>query len=371
MEGSSKIPLDQIKPGMILAEPVYHPINHQLVWNVGMALNQKQIAILRQMQITHLRVVDFHAQPSETKAIPVKPVSRPVPKPPHVLRSAPALKAVGNEVLVRNVTMVRQIGEQVRQAHQMDFKQVDSCVQTTIQKIVANKELLNSLVDLRVYDEYTYSHSANVMSLALVTGYALQYPPEKLRILGVGALLHDIGKNMIPDAVLNKPGKLDPEELEIMRTHPSHGVMILNDYQWATSEIRNIVFQHHEKLDGTGYPLKLKGERISEMAKIVSVVDFYDALISDRCYKKGLPPNVAYQAILDSVNSHFDPKMVQAFQRFIVPYPVNAIVWLNTGQRAKVIQVNRQQLLRPVVQIEGQRIDLAQSRQYSITNLAN
>ncbi|HEY9766133.1 MAG TPA: HD domain-containing phosphohydrolase, partial [Chroococcales cyanobacterium] len=142
-----------------------------------------------------------------------------------------------------------------------------------------------------------------------------------------------------------------------------------NSYSWVNNEIRNMVFQHHEKLDGSGYPMHLAGDSISEMAKIVSVVDFYDALISERVYKKGLPPNVAYQAIIDSIPAHFDPRIVQAFQTFIVPYPVNSFVQLNTGETAKVLKVNRKNLMRPLLSIDEQKVDLEKDRKRSIVSL--
>lgn len=413
-KGSIKLPFEQLAPGMVLAGPITHPATRQTIWAAGTILTRTHLDAMRAMQLSFVQVLDFEGReklgnfvppeeetPKEAKkmeqpfrqaiqwakesregiekvattigkALPHVKTSGPLTPPPKAARPPKAMqKAIGHEVLVRNVNIVRQIGEQVKHSVSLNFQQVDTCVQHTIHKIIANKDLINSLVDLRVYDEYTYSHSANVMSLALVTGYALKYSPEKLRVLGIGALLHDLGKNMVPDEVLNKPGRLTPEEFEVMRTHPSNGVMLLNHYSWANTEIRNIVFQHHEKLDGTGYPMKVKGEGISEMARIVSVVDFYDALISERVYKKGLPPHVAYQAILDSMPSHFDPRIVQAFQAFIVPFPVNSLVLLNSGQIAKVLKVNRKHLLRPLILLEGKKIDLEKERRLAINTMVD
>lgn len=292
------------------------------------------------------------------------PWKRPVPKneiyKPH---------AVKHEVLQRNLDTVHHIMAQAKQASKIDIRAVDTSVQTTIQRIVTNKELLESLIDLRVYDEYTYAHSSNVMSLALVVGHALGFPPEKLRILGIGALLHDIGKAMVPEAILHKPGKLTEEEFNIMATHPANGIMMLAAYGWATTDIKNIVFQHHEKFNGSGYPMKLSGSAISEMARIVSVVDVYDALISDRPYKVGLPPNVVYQAIINGAGEHFDPRIVQAFVRFIVPYPTGSQVLLNTGQVARVIRVSHADLMRPVIELDGHMVDLARDSRFAIVNM--
>jgi len=414
---------------MVLAEPVCHPFTQQVIWASGTTLTDQHIAMLRKMELRGLKVVDFarnspgltsspltgetvqmppaqetarakatdpaSASGSATAPTPVAPVRYTLTRPSENQKPAaqPAARAHGtaqanapwkrpvpqneiyqpqsvkNEVLQRNLSTVRQITDQAKQASKIDIRAVDTSVQSTIQRIVTNKELLESLIDLRVYDEYTYAHSANVMSLALVVGHALGFPPERLRVLGIGALLHDIGKAMVPEAILRKPGKLTEEEFNIMATHPANGIMMLAAYGWATTDIKNIVFQHHEKFNGSGYPMKLSGPAISEMARIVSVVDVYDALISDRPYKVGLPPNVVYQAIINGSGEHFDPRIVQAFVRFIVPYPSGSQVLLNTGQVARVVRVSHADLMRPVIDLEGQMIDLTRDSRFAIVNM--
>lgn len=422
-----KVLPNDLAPGMVLAEPICHPYTRQVIWTSGTKLTMEHIALLQKMELRAIQVIDLVDKPT-TKPLPAAPLRRSTPtptatprqaaapgqaaptpatpaaapngapafrlnrpaahgapasgttRPAAVQPGAPARKAsasgsqfkpqiIRNEVLERNVQTIKHIQEQVKQATRIDIQSVDQSVQQTIQKIVSNKELLNSLIDLRVYDEYTYAHSSNVMSLALVVGTAMGYPPEVLRMLGIGALLHDVGKSLVPEAILHKPGKLTEEEFNIMATHPANGIMLLSGYGWANAEIKNIVFQHHEKWDGSGYPMKLSGQAISEFARIVSVVDVYDALISTRPYKKGLPPNVVYQAIINGANSHFDPRVVQAFVKFIVPYPVNSLVELNTGQIARIVRVSRQNLMRPVIELEGSLIDLSRDERFSIVTM--
>ncbi|MBO9539160.1 HD-GYP domain-containing protein [bacterium] len=408
-----KLMPQDLAPGMVLAEPVCHPFTRQVIWTSGTALTQHHIILLQRMELRAVRVIDMEGAPKggvslegEGEALLSKAVSpAEAPKDPPVLRftkpsahgatstnptqpprpakasaSAPAPRpsakgtqfkpqAIRNEVLERNVQTIKHLHSQVKQSNRIDIQSVDQSVQSTIQRIVTNKELLNSLIDLRVYDEYTYSHSSNVMSLALVVGAALGYSPERLRILGIGALLHDVGKAMIPESILHKPGKLTEEEFNIMATHPANGIMLLSGYAWANTEIKNVVFQHHEKFDGSGYPMKLSGTAISEFARIVSVVDVYDALISDRPYKKGLPPNVVYQAIINGAGNHFDPRIVQAFVKFIVPYPVNCYVELNTGQIARVVRVTRPHLMRPLIELEGSLVDLSKDPRFTIVHM--
>lgn len=390
---------------MVLAEPICHPFTRQVIWPSGTKLQAQHIRLIQKMDLRTLHVIDLENRlptqevgssaqaqaPAEAPSPAAKPgafrLTKPValggsatsgihhpapinkgaPSRPATASGAPMRpRTIQTEVLERNVQTIKKIQSQVRAATNLDIQSVDSTVQSTIQKIVTNQELLNSLIDLRVYDEYTYSHSSNVMSLALVVGTAMGYSVERLRVLGIGALLHDIGKSLIPEAILHKPSKLSEDEFNLMATHPANSIMILSNYAWATQDIKNIVFQHHEKYDGSGYPVKLSGNAIAEMAKIVAVVDVYDALISQRPYKKGLPPNVVYQAIMNGAGTHFDPRVVQAFVKFIVPYPVNSLVELNTGQIARVARVSKKQLLRPVIELEGSFIDMSRDERFAI-----
>ncbi|MEB3187816.1 MAG: HD domain-containing phosphohydrolase [bacterium] len=418
----------ELRPGMILAQNVVHPYTRQTIWAAGTLLNDHHITLLQRIQTGAIKVLaqpdtvsgdpsrdpapgtdpgadppplvrapemplqsastgplqrapERPASPQAPSPVRKLPANRPTPGP--AVKRLPAARPVASqpagstfrpkiirhEVMERNLKTIEHIQSQIKQGQALDIRSVDTTVQQTIQRIVTNRELLNSLIDLRVYDEYTYAHSSNVMSLSLVVGAALGYPVERLRILGIGALLHDIGKSMVPEAILHKPGKLTADEFRIMATHPANGIMLLSPYAWATQDIRNIVFQHHEKYDGSGYPLGIKGDAIAEFSRIVSVVDVYDALISNRPYKKGLPPNVVYEAILHGAGTHFDPRIVEAFTRFIVPYPAQSWVVLNTGQLARVVQVNRQALDRPIIDLEGTIVDLTRRPEWSIRTI--
>ncbi|MEB3203628.1 MAG: HD domain-containing phosphohydrolase [Candidatus Sericytochromatia bacterium] len=431
-----RTPVADLQPGMVLAEPVFHPATLQMVWNIGTTLTERHLALLRKMDIEGIRTMDLAGAPTlrkpapdapaappargagglpplvargpvQDKAGPASPASpsvRPAGLPRTAGRPPVAPRAIGappmaqvrgradgtpampswmklptplrlpqrirEEVLQRNLSVVKNITQQVRHASRIDIGSVDQAVQTTIRRIVEEPELIQNLVDLRIYDEYTYTHSANVMSLALVVGTAMKYPLEKLRMLGIGALLHDIGKTLVPEEILNKPSKLTEEEFRIMATHPANGIMILGSYQWANNDIKNCAFQHHEKINGKGYPMGLKGDQIAEMSQVVSIVDFYDALISDRCYKKGLPPDLVYQTIINGTGTHFDARIVKAFLKYIVPYPVNAEVVLSNGMHGRVTRVNRKNLLAPVVLVEGHgEVDLMRTANVTVTQL--
>lgn len=387
-----RTPLDQVRPGSVLAEPAFHPLTMQLLLPAGSPLTPQAISMLVRSGVRQVALMDFEgvqeavtppnpfaARISELPPSPppspppvaafVSQVDAPPPAPtvaiPGPVKHAPSfpeerLEVVAREVVTRNFAAIREIERQFHQSSSVDFQKVDGCVQTTLREIVLNREILESLVDLRVYDEYTYAHSANVMSLALLMGVTLGFNYEKLRVLGVGAMLHDIGKTMIPDFILNKPGRLTPAEFDVIKTHPERGLKMIAHHRWASPDIQAVILHHHERWDGRGYPHGLKGKDIPEMARIVSVVDVYDALVSRRVYKEPMPPDQAYQLILSGMNSQFEARMVWAFQNLIVPYPCNAVVVLSNGDVAKVRRVNKNDPLRPVVEMEnGTQVDLA------------
>lgn len=409
MTASIRTTLEDLKPGMVLAEPVLHPANRTQLLSPGTVISTQNISLLYRAGVTVVTVINFNAQATagSTGEETVPDASRPtsktgplgnlftalsaasprlprptLPKPVLPKASLPRpegpssrslsderIEKVARDVMSQNVSAVREITRTYKESAALDFEKADACVHTTIQEIVMNREILNSLCDLRVYDEYTYAHSANLMSYALLMGVTLGYPVQDLRMLGIGALMHDVGKNLIPDFILNKPGKLTEAEFAVMKTHPEKGLRLVQNQRWATPEIRAIIMHHHEKWAGGGYPYGLKGSDIPEMARVVAVCDVWDALISNRVYKKGMPPNQAYKIILDSMDTHFERRMVFAFQNFIVPYPKNATVLLNSGEIAKVCEVNREDPTRPIIELEGQRIDLVEHGRLVIADL--
>lgn len=403
---STRTALEDLKPGMVLAESVQHPGTRQILLTPGTVISVQNLSVLYRAGVPFVMVVNF--EPTEAIAPPqvlshapvlrppaerfqraktgplgslfqAPPAPRPVEAPimqPQRPQTAPLsrfaedrVEKLARDVVQHNVTAIREIADTYRESAAIDFDKAESCVQTTLQEIITNREVLNSLCDLRVYDEYTYAHSANVMSLSLLVGVTLGYPIDKLRVLGIGALLHDIGKNLIPDFILNKPGKLTEAEFTVMKTHPEKGLRMVQNHRWATPEIRGIILHHHEKWSGGGYPYGLKGNDIPEGARIAAVCDVWDALISNRVYKKGMPPNQAYKIILDSMDTQFERRIVWAFQNFIVPYPKNALVLLNSGEIAKVHTVNREEPIRPVVELDGQTIDLARHGRLVVADL--
>jgi HD-GYP domain-containing protein (c-di-GMP phosphodiesterase class II) len=231
------------------------------------------------------------------------------------------------------------------------------------------------LGDLAAADQYTHRHSVNVTALGLLIGRAywrtegwVDYSgrrrwdrvDERLAKLGMGLLLHDIGKMVVPAEVLNKPGRLDAQEWALMRSHPDAGVALL-DCATIGPLVRSVVRDHHERFDGSGYPRGLLGDQLGEFPRIAAVADVYDAITSQRPYAAAEAPHVGVRVIADGAGTAFDPTVVRVFRRLVMPYPVGSEVPLPDGGIGVVAEVDADRPYEPLVRTpDGDvRLDLA------------
>ena len=242
-----------------------------------------------------------------------------------------------------------------------DMRVLEDITTMLVHKITTTPTLKTSMSDLRSYDEYTYHHCLSVACLSIAIGTALNLDEEKLQKLGLSALLHDIGKTMVGIDIINKPTRLTTEEFELVKMHPTLGGDYLRKHQLCNMDVYNGVLTHHEKFDGTGYPLKLKGENIPLFGRIISVADVYDALTSNRSYRKSLLTHEAFEYILGGVGTLFDETIVKAFTRAVAPYPIGTLVSLSNGQTGLVVGINEDFPLRPeIINLEtNEQIDLS------------
>lgn len=234
-------------------------------------------------------------------------------------------------------------------SREVDTEQAKSLVNEMIDNILVKPHAMAWLTHLKNRHEYTLTHSINVCILALTFGRHMQLPREQLEILGMGALLHDIGKLRVPEEILNKPARLTREEFEIMKTHPVEGYEILKEDLLMSPQILDIVLHHHERISGQGYPEGMLGDSISRLTKMTSIVDVFDAITSDRCYHDGVSPYVALQNIYRWTDNAFDKQLVEGFMGCMGLYPVGSVVELNQGQIAIVIATTPKTKLRPMI----------------------
>ena len=255
--------------------------------------------------------------------------------------------------------------------------QLKMVAEEIVDEITQNNNAMINMIDLKVFDDYTYYHSVNVAALSILIGATMGLAKKNLCMLGLGALLHDIGKIFIAKEILDKPGKLTAAELEEIRTHSRLGSEYLTDRWEVPVESNMAVLTHHEYYDGTGYPNGLKGNEIPQFGKIVAVSDVFDALTSDRPYRRQISPSEAIEFVMGGSGSQFDPGIVKTFVKKIVPYPVGTCVNLSNGQTGIVIKNFENYGMRPQVKIissqGGEIYDLCNNRELlnvTITGIA-
>ena len=234
-------------------------------------------------------------------------------------------------------------------------------VDDILNDLLSAGKLIMDFFEIKTSDDYTFLHSVNVCVLTLIFGLRLGCKEKELRELGLGALLHDIGKIFIPTEIITKPGPLTREEWEIMTRHTSLGFDILRKSQGLSLAAAHISYQHHERYDGTGYPRGLAGEDIHLYARITSICDVFDALTSNRNYRKAYPVHEALEYILGNGNSHVDYHLVSKFTKCVAMYPLGTEVRLSNGTVGIVIGVPPQMPQRPFVRVikdeKGRELD--------------
>lgn len=282
------------------------------------------------------------------------------PETPEELVITPAVQETINKFKVADrakVELSESVRTRVGQGIQYIFSETSSPNFTSTAENVTSS-LLDAILEsdavalnidaLKVSDEYTFKHSVDVATIAMIIAKKANMPEEDIRKIGVAGLLHDVGKSMIPNEVLNKAGKLTEEEFQIMKKHPLYGYSILIEKNELPPEVLLGVLHHHEKINGRGYPQRLMGEQISPYAKIIAIADVYDALVTERPYKKAFSQQDALEMIM-AMTEELDISYMRHFIDSIILYPVDTVVLLSNGERAKVVKNTPHYPLRPKV----------------------
>lgn len=246
-------------------------------------------------------------------------------------------------------SLVKDMMDDIRFGNELSGKAAKQAVSECVDNVLETPNTMLLLTQLKNQDEYTSQHSLNVCILSILLGKHLKYSIEELNNVGLCGLLHDMGKAKIPIEVLNKPGKLTVDELRIMCSHTTLGRDILMSARDIYPGAVDVAYTHHEQLDGEGYPRGLDGSGISVYARLVGVVDAYDAITSDRIYQKGRLHLQAINILTQNRNNHFDSSLVLNFIDCIGIYPVGNTVEMNNGEVGVVIKANPQNKTRPEV----------------------
>jgi HD-GYP domain-containing protein (c-di-GMP phosphodiesterase class II) len=247
--------------------------------------------------------------------------------------------------------VVKTVMGDVRLGRALELDKVAPVVEDITASILRNAGALLSLSVIKDKDDYTFLHSVSVCTLLVAFCRSRDMDAETIRQAGIGGLLHDTGKAMVPDSILNKPGRLSDAEFDIVRRHPKDGYDILRRTPEIGDIPLDITLHHHERYDGSGYPDRLAQGEISELAQMAAIVDVYDAITAERCYHRGLPAAEALRKMYEWSKFHFNPLLMQEFIRCVGIYPVGTLVLLESGMLGVVVEPHASNLLTPKVKV--------------------
>lgn len=326
-----RVPTTALLPGMRVGHAIYNSRGEILI-NSNVILDKKYIKNLLKLGIPALYIIN--------ESLPELYVEDIIDE-----RSRVAAVKLARSILKRPSSDKSPLDKAI-------LNEAKTTISDIIEQLLVNPSLMVNMVDIRSIDDYLFSHSVNVCVLSLITGISLGYDKGKLMNLGMGALMHDMGKTMIPPQILNKPGSLNNDEFEVVKRHPEYGYTILANSEPQIRRISAIIAaQHHERYNGEGYPNGLRRGGIHEYSQIVGIADVYDAMTADRVYRKAHLPNEAYEMIAGSGDFFFDYDLVRAFLFNIAAYPAGTVVQLNSNETALVVETPRGFSLYPKIKI--------------------
>jgi len=353
-----RITIHQLKPGMFVHDINCAWIDHPFLVGILKIKDDKtvkKIAALgvREIYIDTVKGLDVIDAPTETeinaeiehKMIEIVQQAKPITTSATLREELKKSKKVYTEAnkIISNIMHDARIGRQI------EVEQIEPVIEKMTNSILRNKDALLSLCRIKNKDDYTFLHSVSVGALLISFAHALDFNHDIIKQLGIGGMLHDVGKTKVPDEILNKPGKLSEDEFVTMKSHVVHGCSILRKSPGISQVSFEVTAQHHERFDGSGYPLGLKNAEMSVYGQMASIVDVYDAITADRCYHKGMEPTLAVRKMFEWSKFHFNPKLLRTFIRTVGIYPVGTLVRLESGKIGVVIEQCETDMTRPLV----------------------
>lgn len=347
-----KIAVKDIKIGMYV-EAISVSLR-QFDFKSGMVTSENTHFMLEKAGVTEV-IIDLTKSQHLKKEIYENPESNLAPdiypEPAETPQEKKESRAKAGRLYEEAKQLQNKLLNSLKNGEVIDVAPLEEMADELVDSIFRNNDATLFLSKIREKDSYLMEHSLNVGMLLANFGRYLNLPRKTIKQLLVGGLLHDTGKILIPDQVLHKPGKLTAEEFEIMKQHVGFSVDFLSQAEGITEIMQTVAANHHERLDGLGYPRGLKGEELCLFSRMSTIVDVYDALTADRCYKKGMPSTMAFRILLQGAGTQFDSTLVNRFIKCMGVYPVGTLLKLKSGKLAVVVERNEENPLLPVVKL--------------------
>lgn len=269
------------------------------------------------------------------------------------------------------VNQLRQAFESIAYFKEVPLRKMKELADQSIEPLVQSGSIISQFhVMRRIDDDYTFRHSVNVSIIAGILAKWMGYRGNELKNIILAGLLHDVGKTQIPMNILNKPGKLLADEMEIMQLHSTFGYHFVSQTDQVSEAVALSILQHHERLDGSGYPQGLRNNEIHDAAKIIAISDVYDALTSDRIYRRRFTPFSAVEILINEMGDQLDARGCSTFLLNVRDYLIGNVIMLSDGRKATVVLSGRFMAARPLVRTtDGEFIDLEQNKELTITKV--
>jgi putative nucleotidyltransferase with HDIG domain len=356
--GVTSVMLHKLNDGMIIAEDVYH--NSQLLFQKDTVVNKDVVDMLRNSSVIAVSVYDGKDE--------VLPAKEQRTSHAEKIRSSETFKQFESSFNETTETFSFQLNDIAHQTGDVDIDGLFQSANELMADTTNTYQLMEILTNIRYFDDSTYAHSLNVAMLANIFGRWMHYGDDDLKLLTVAGMLHDIGKILIPPEIIKKPAKLTNEEFEIIKQHPQKGYDLLISRN-VDVRIAQAALMHHEKCDGSGYPLGVKGDKISDLAKIMTIIDIYEALTANRCYRDGICPFEVIRMYEDEGYQKYEPKFLVPFLRGISDTYLHNTVLLSDGRQGEIIMTNQMIPSKPGILSNGEYIDLTKHPDLKIESI--